>query len=228
MRFGLSFCLIQRSPQLELDYFLCFLMRYLSSIDITKLTIAPRAANIIVFKTSSECRFGKILKNVPPTVPIRVWLLLVILAWGQCRFPCGQLAHCRDHSARNGHITTNSSQHDWQSYWSCQDRSTNGSHRQSNISKHFKKFRGWSFRSFYNIHLFSFFVIPSQEGTVIPLCHSRLSFPCKRERESFLSVIPSEEGINNQFYTFSLIQSFINQIFQLSKSFSRHQTQSGS
>lgn len=72
LRIGLSNRLIQRSPQLELDYFLCFLMRYLSVMDVMKLTIAPRAANIIVFKTSSECKFGKTLKNVPPAVPIRV------------------------------------------------------------------------------------------------------------------------------------------------------------
>ncbi len=76
-------------------------MRYLSSIDIRKLTIAPRAANIIVFKTSSECKFGKTLKNVPPAVPIRVWLLLVIFARLQCRFPCGQLAYRRDNTASN-------------------------------------------------------------------------------------------------------------------------------
>ncbi len=192
-------------------------MRYLSSIDITKLTIAPRAANIIVFKTSSECKFGKTLKKVPPAVPIRVWSLWFILVWRQFRFPCGQLAHRRYHSARNSHITTNSSQNNWQSYRSCQDGSTNGSHSQSNISKHFKKFRRWSFRSFYNIHLFSFFVFPtclSLEGGN-GNCHpSKLSFPRRRE--------------HNQFNTFFLIQSLINQIFQLGKSFSRHQTQTGS
>jgi len=47
-------------------------MRFLSNKDITKLTIAPTVAKIIVFKTSSECKFGNTLKKVPPTVPIRV------------------------------------------------------------------------------------------------------------------------------------------------------------
>lgn len=75
LRFGLHYCLIQRSPQLELDYFLCFLMKILSTKDIVKLTIAPSVARIIVFSTSSECKFGKTLKNVPPAVPITVELL---------------------------------------------------------------------------------------------------------------------------------------------------------
>ena len=54
LRFGLQYCLIQRSPQLELDYFLCFLIKILSSKDIKKLTIAPMDARIIVFRISSE------------------------------------------------------------------------------------------------------------------------------------------------------------------------------
>lgn len=64
-----------RSPQLELNYFLCFLIKNLSIIDIPKLTIAPIVANKTVFKTSSECKFGTILKNVPPAVPINAGLL---------------------------------------------------------------------------------------------------------------------------------------------------------
>ena len=75
LRFGLQYRLIQRSPQLELDYFLCFFIKILSTKDIKKLTIAPSVARIIVFSTSSECRFGKTLKNVPPAVPITVELL---------------------------------------------------------------------------------------------------------------------------------------------------------
>ncbi|MEY3501638.1 MAG: hypothetical protein RL308_3311, partial [Bacteroidota bacterium] len=75
LRFGLQYRLIQRSPQLELDYFLCFLMKILSIKDIKKLTIAPSVARIIVLSTSSECRFGKTLKNVPLAVPITVELL---------------------------------------------------------------------------------------------------------------------------------------------------------
>jgi hypothetical protein len=47
-------------------------MRYLSVMDVMKLTIAPREANITVLKTSSECKFGNTLKNVPPAVPIKV------------------------------------------------------------------------------------------------------------------------------------------------------------
>jgi len=61
-----------RSPQLELDYFLCFLMKNLSIKDIVKLTNAPTEASTTVFKTSSECKFGNTLKNVPPAVPINV------------------------------------------------------------------------------------------------------------------------------------------------------------
>ncbi|AIJ37760.1 hypothetical protein FPSM_01265 [Flavobacterium psychrophilum] len=64
--------LTQRSPQLELNYFLCFLIKNLSTKDIVKLTIAPTEANTTVFKTSSECKFGNTLKNVPPAVPINV------------------------------------------------------------------------------------------------------------------------------------------------------------
>ena len=67
---------ISRSPQLELHYFLYFLIKNLSSIEITKLTIAPKVAKIIVFTTSSECKFGIILKKVPPAVPINAELLL--------------------------------------------------------------------------------------------------------------------------------------------------------
>ncbi|SNB05683.1 hypothetical protein FPC831_360006 [Flavobacterium psychrophilum] len=47
-------------------------MKNLSSKDIKKLTIAPSVARIIVFRISSECKFGKILKNVPQAVPINV------------------------------------------------------------------------------------------------------------------------------------------------------------
>ncbi|SDI00867.1 hypothetical protein SAMN04488062_1205 [Flavobacterium omnivorum] len=61
-----------RSQQLELDYFLCFLMKNLSTKDIVKLTNAPTDASTTVFITSSECKFGNTLKNVPPAVPINV------------------------------------------------------------------------------------------------------------------------------------------------------------
>ena len=44
-------------------------MKNLRIKDIEKLTTAPSVARIIVFKTSSECKFGKTLKNVPPAVP---------------------------------------------------------------------------------------------------------------------------------------------------------------
>ncbi|MET3049855.1 hypothetical protein [Flavobacterium psychrophilum] len=44
----------------------------MSTKDIVKLTIAPTEANTTVFKTSSECKFGNTLKNVPPAVPINV------------------------------------------------------------------------------------------------------------------------------------------------------------
>lgn len=61
-----------RSPQLESNYFLCFLIKNLSTKDIVKLTKAPTDASTTVFKTSSECKFGNTLKNVPPAVPINV------------------------------------------------------------------------------------------------------------------------------------------------------------
>ena len=64
--------LTQRLPQLELNYFLCFLIKNLSTKDNTKLTIAPTVAKITVFKISAECKLGKTLKNVPPAVPIKV------------------------------------------------------------------------------------------------------------------------------------------------------------
>jgi len=50
-------------------------MKILSTKDIKKLTIAPSVARIIVLSTSSECKFGKTLKKVPPAVPITVELL---------------------------------------------------------------------------------------------------------------------------------------------------------
>ena len=85
-----------RSPQLELNYFLCFFIKNLSAIDSAKLTMAPIAANKTVFKTSSECKFGKTLKNVPPAVPINVGLLLVILNFVKDLFVrCRYLTYCR-------------------------------------------------------------------------------------------------------------------------------------
>lgn len=76
MRFRLQYCLIQTpiaiGAQLELDYFLYFFIKNLSTKDIEKLTTAPIDANITVFKTSPECKFGTTLKNVPPAVHINV------------------------------------------------------------------------------------------------------------------------------------------------------------
>ena len=60
------------------NYFLYFLIKNLSTIEIPKLTIAPIAAKKTVLKTSSESKFGTTLKNVPPAVPINVGLLAVI------------------------------------------------------------------------------------------------------------------------------------------------------
>lgn len=80
-----------RSPQLELNYFLCFLIKNLSAIDNAKLTIAPIEANKTVFKISSECKFGTTLKNVPPAVPINVGLLDCIFMIVDCR----NLTYCR-------------------------------------------------------------------------------------------------------------------------------------
>lgn len=39
---------------------------------MVKLTIAPTVAKTIVLKTSADGIFEAILKNVPPTVPIKV------------------------------------------------------------------------------------------------------------------------------------------------------------
>ncbi|WP_395061337.1 hypothetical protein [Flavobacterium sp.] len=60
---------ILTNTQMKLDYFLYFLLRYLNSKDNRKLTTAPKAANTIVFKISSERKLGKTLKKVPPAVP---------------------------------------------------------------------------------------------------------------------------------------------------------------
>jgi hypothetical protein len=58
-------------------------MKNLSDKDMIKLTIAPSVANITVFKISSECKFGRTLKNVPQAVPITVELLSVIVFDGE-------------------------------------------------------------------------------------------------------------------------------------------------
>lgn len=54
-------------------------MKILSIRDIIKLTIAPTAANKTVFKTSSECKLGSMLKKVPLAVLHKVELLTDIL-----------------------------------------------------------------------------------------------------------------------------------------------------
>ena len=92
-----------RSPQLELHYFLCFLIKNLSNIEITKLTIAPKVAKIIVFKTSSDSKFGIILKNVPPAVPTKAELLLCT---GIVFIGCCQLANSRNNATSNGNVAT--------------------------------------------------------------------------------------------------------------------------
>lgn len=75
-------------------------MKILSTKDIVKLTIAPRVARIIVLRTSSECKFGKTLKNVPPAVPITVELLCCIAFLG-----C-QLANRRNNASSNRQIAS--------------------------------------------------------------------------------------------------------------------------
>ena len=42
---------------------------------MAKLTIAPKEAKTTVFTTSSEFKFGIILKKVPPAVPTKAELL---------------------------------------------------------------------------------------------------------------------------------------------------------
>jgi hypothetical protein len=64
-----------RSFGIELHYFLCFRIKNLSIIEIAKLTITPKVAKITVFTTSSEFKFGIILKKVPPAVPTKAGLL---------------------------------------------------------------------------------------------------------------------------------------------------------
>ena len=88
--------------QLKLNYFLCFLIKNLSSIDIVKLTSAPIVANKTVLKTSSECKFGTTLKNVPPAVPIKVGLLdgISIIVDG------GNLTNSRQYTTGNSQITS--------------------------------------------------------------------------------------------------------------------------
>ena len=63
-------------------YFLCFLLKYLSTTEIEKLTRAPIVANATVLIMSSEFKFGKTLKKVPPAVPIIVELLCCIDFFG--------------------------------------------------------------------------------------------------------------------------------------------------
>ncbi len=84
-------------------------MRNLSAKDIEKLTTAPTEANITVFRTSSECKFGNTLKNVPPAVPITVELPCCIDFFG-CR---GQLANCGHYATSNCQITSDRSYHNW-------------------------------------------------------------------------------------------------------------------
>lgn len=77
-------------------YFLCFLLRYLSTTEIKKLTTAPIVAKITVLMTSSEFRFGRMLKKVPPAVPAKVglagWLMIFL----------GELADSRNNPSCNG------------------------------------------------------------------------------------------------------------------------------
>jgi hypothetical protein len=54
---------------------LCFLLKYLRTTEIEKLTTAPIVAKTTVLITSSEFKLGIILKKVPPTVPTKVGLL---------------------------------------------------------------------------------------------------------------------------------------------------------
>ena len=63
----------------QLNYFLYFLKKILNTKDNVKLTIAPIVANKTVFKTSSDVKFGRILKKVPLAVVDKVELLTVIL-----------------------------------------------------------------------------------------------------------------------------------------------------
>ena len=58
---------------LFLDFIIHFITR-----ETVKLTTAPRAAKIIVFKTSSENKLGKMLNNVPAAVPVLREILVSI------------------------------------------------------------------------------------------------------------------------------------------------------
>ena len=49
--------------------FLNFINHFNKS-ETVKLTVAPRAAKIIVFNTSSENKLGKMLNKVPAAVPV--------------------------------------------------------------------------------------------------------------------------------------------------------------
>ena len=80
-----QYYLIQRSPQLELDYFLCLLMKNLSTKDIVKLTNAPTDANNTVRKTSSECKFGNTQKNDSQRYPSMYDYLPALLFSLRCR-----------------------------------------------------------------------------------------------------------------------------------------------
>jgi hypothetical protein len=65
--------------------FLDFINHFNKS-ETVKLTVAPRAAKIIVFKTSSENKLGKMLKKVPAAVPVLREILVSITCFVEVLF----------------------------------------------------------------------------------------------------------------------------------------------
>ena len=54
--------------------------------ETVKLTVAPRAAKIIVFNTSSENKLGKMLNKVPAAVPVLREILASITSFVEVLF----------------------------------------------------------------------------------------------------------------------------------------------
>ncbi len=63
---------------LKSDYFLNFLANDFNNKDTLKLTTAPSAASITVFKISDEPTFTAMVKAVPETVPRIVPLSMLL------------------------------------------------------------------------------------------------------------------------------------------------------
>ena len=60
------------------NYLFLNFINHFNNRETVKLTVAPRAAKIIVFNTSSENKLGKMLNKVPAAVPVLREILVSI------------------------------------------------------------------------------------------------------------------------------------------------------